>query len=556
MKKYILLLFLGLIGTLNAQEININVPVAIQEESTWCGIACSQSVLRYFGPYVRQCTIMEYVRRETLSYGIADCCEDVSQGCNAGGIDLYGSKGSVQAILSYFGTINSVVHPMLFPWKFEIGAYLRNKRPLIISLVNSSNGAGHSVVVHGIDLSNGKDNIYYMDPSDDENLGGLQKETYKKLTTGHQLPYSWRETLIIGDFIYPYHCFNLKCDGDEDGVDCGGSCDPCQAPPPPPNTCANCTKDPGEEQVDCGGASCPPCEDVPEERIITHTNQLRTEVTAFNKITAKDATTVKSGERVCFITEEEGEIILRPGFKVERGAIFTTQRWNDISGYGRICPKKLCLIAQISFYTFHILPPHSGHYYSLRIDDLLYAEKIEYAIYDSQERFIYDNVMDITYNGSIHIWDGKTGAITTQGIVIYYIICTVTYCNGSKYRYFHIFSINNDCHKNKSLTDDTENLAPAHFPGSDNFHIQDGVIAHTLSIIPNPNTGTFQVEANFSLSDIAHFKITNSLGATVYETQNLFSNTIQLQNSASGLHFVVAMLKDGTMLTQKMVIQK
>jgi len=41
-----------------------------------------------------------------------------------------------------------------------------------------------------------------------------------------------------------------------------------------------------------------------------------------------------------------------------------------------------------------------------------------------------------------------------------------------------------------------------------------------------------------------------------YETQNLFSNTIQLPASASGLHFVVVMLKDGTVLTQKMVIQR
>jgi len=72
----------------------------------------------------------------------------------------------------------------------------------------------------------------------------------------------------------------------------------------------------------------------------------------------------------------------------------------------------------------------------------------------------------------------------------------------------------------------------------------------------NPNPGTFQIETNFSLSDISNLKITNSLGATVYEVQNLFSNTIQLPTSVSGLHFVVAMLKTGTVLTQKMMVQR
>jgi hypothetical protein len=46
------------------------------------------------------------------------------------------------------------------------------------------------------------------------------------------------------------------------------------------------------------------------------------------------------------------------------------------------------------------------------------------------------------------------------------------------------------------------------------------------------------------------------LGATVYETQALTSNTIQLQTSATGTFFVVVILKDGTVLTQKMVVQR
>ena len=47
------------------------------------------------------------------------------------------------------------------------------------------------------------------------------------------------------------HCKNLKKDFDEEGIDCGGSCNDCVS-------CSNRIRDVGEEGVDCGG-SCPEC---------------------------------------------------------------------------------------------------------------------------------------------------------------------------------------------------------------------------------------------------------------------------------------------------------
>ena len=82
------------------------------------------------------------------------------------------------------------------------------------------------------------------------------------------------------------------------------------------------------------------------------------------------------------------------------------------------------------------------------------------------------------------------------------------------------------------------------------------VSRHQFYLLPNPNRGTFQVETNFPLSEISHLKITNTLGLTVYETKSIASNEIQLPNSVSGLYFVVMVLKDGTVLTQKMMVQK
>ena len=79
---------------------------------------------------------------------------------------------------------------------------------------------------------------------------------------------------------------------------------------------------------------------------------------------------------------------------------------------------------------------------------------------------------------------------------------------------------------------------------------------YIITIYSNPNSGTFQIETNFPLYEIDNFKITNLLGVSIFETQNLTSNTIQLPKSAPGLHFVIVYLKDGSVLSQKMMIQK
>jgi hypothetical protein len=77
-----------------------------------------------------------------------------------------------------------------------------------------------------------------------------------------------------------------------------------------------------------------------------------------------------------------------------------------------------------------------------------------------------------------------------------------------------------------------------------------------FNLYPNPNTGAFQLETNFPLSKIDNLIIKNLLGVTVYEAQNLTSNIIQLQNSPAGQYFVVMILKDGNVLTRKMMVQR
>jgi Zn-dependent metalloprotease len=77
-----------------------------------------------------------------------------------------------------------------------------------------------------------------------------------------------------------------------------------------------------------------------------------------------------------------------------------------------------------------------------------------------------------------------------------------------------------------------------------------------FTLFPNPNSGSFTIEANFPLTDIAHFKITNLLGVSMYDTKTLFTNYIQLPACPAGIYFVVMILKDGTALRQKMMIER
>ena len=76
-----------------------------------------------------------------------------------------------------------------------------------------------------------------------------------------------------------------------------------------------------------------------------------------------------------------------------------------------------------------------------------------------------------------------------------------------------------------------------------------------FKLYPNPNPGTFQLETNFSLTNIGNLKITNLVGTSIYDTQNVISHTIQLSHPTAGMFFVIMVLKDGTILTQKMIVQ-
>ena len=126
----------------------------------------------------------------------------------------------------------------------------------------------------------------------------------------------------------------------------------------------------------------------------------------------------------------------------------------------------------------------------------------------------------------------------------------------------YISSTNYSCdEKNLYLYHDQENEEShdhshsATLQTHQNLSLQEVIQNRKITIHPNPNNGSFTIDANFPLTDIGNLKITNLMGATVYETQKVASNTVQLQNPAKGTFFVVMILKDGSVLTRKMVVQ-
>ena len=246
--------------------------------------------------------------------------------------------------------------------------------------------------------------------------------------------------------------------------------------------------------------------------------------------------TIQSDAEVKYIAGNS--ITLKPGFHAQLGSLFQAKIEDNDEGCGYYPPINLvnwttraCIGDGLKF-----LITNATSYYV--------------KIFTTNMNSVYEGSGNIIGN-SVTVWSatGVTLGLYNATIIFYSPVEVIT-------KTYEIFV--ESC-SSLVLMGDTE---PPHQstdaflpPSSDNIIIQKDNTVTTFSIIPNPNPGAFQLETNFPLSHIAHLKITNLLGATVYESQKVTSSTIQLPNAATGTHFVVVMLKDGNVLTQKMVVQ-
>jgi hypothetical protein len=284
-------------------------------------------------------------------------------------------------------------------------------------------------------------------------------------------------------------------------------------------------------------------------------------VKAFNKITACCATTVASGNDVSFITENTGSIVLLPGFTAENGSNFRTQM-KDLSKDKRLCG---AICHDYTLPAGFTKPPNSLYIYNLN-----YALEFRCDIYKSNEEYICGEyiysyiISNIDSEGDFYIWDGLAGTGYNGSNVppdraYYKMKYSIYYCNGAANLNHKEHNFYVDYAYERSLPEESGETEPSpqFFPPNPNdIQLPSATAPPNFSIIPNPNTGSFQLETNFPLSDIASLKITNPLGITVYTDQDVIEHTLQLQNSSSGLYFVIVMLNDGSMLTQKMVVQR
>jgi hypothetical protein len=329
-----------------------------------------------------------------------------------------------------------------------------------------------------------------------------------------------------------------------------------------PDHCSDCEKNFDEEEMDCGGEDCPPCDHAPNKVILnTPTSNLPSDVRAIAEITAGNAAVkVLSGQNVTFTTA--GTINLLPGFEVQAGGNFSSVAKGGILGVTAACDE----YCNPPLWTSWSYIRHQDQFY---VEPVANAEKIYYEIYRSLYSdgsgvydWIFEETVNVIRDGRVYLWDlisGEEHPTCLKGNYCWYAIkLWVFTCKEKWVRYQpYTFIVNNVKGKSSNNEpEETENLETLLFQNLNNIPPQEETSSPTLTIIPNPNPGAFQLETNFLLSDIGNLKITNLLGVTVYESKNPASNTIQLPASISGQHFVVVNLKDGTVLTQKMMIQR
>lgn len=139
-------------------KIQIDVPVVTQEQTEWCWVGVSASILRYYSQTVTQCQIANFARTTATwhDFGKEDCCAKGAGACNYWNYN-YGREGSIEEILKKWG-VGSVGQAGTLTLA-QIATQLEAKRPFIIRWALVPSG-GHFIVGHGVSDSS----IHYMDP--------------------------------------------------------------------------------------------------------------------------------------------------------------------------------------------------------------------------------------------------------------------------------------------------------------------------------------------------------------------------------------------------------
>jgi hypothetical protein len=293
-----------------------------------------------------------------------------------------------------------------------------------------------------------------------------------------------------------------------------------------PAHCSNCVQDGDETGVDCGG-SCPPCQHAKNAVNYNYnTSSLPGTTRSFGAIDAGDATVeILSGQDVTFIAA--GDVTLKPGFHAKAGSNFKVQKAKTRKDAGADCGEfcephknRVCLDS----------PPNNDNYGW----NLANASSVSITIYQAKGTnmyAIYSSTITVETDGYHVLWDLTSGVNTnsfwTQDVFWYN--ANVTTCKGEERPITGSITLLNCL---KSLSSD-----------SGSFDVYESIIQDTISqnmnwlIFPNPNSGSFTVTSE-NFQQVKQIQVINPLGQIIYSMENPVGNTVTLPNGTKGTYFV------------------
>ena len=535
MKRILVVIILIMSFCGNAQTYNPEK--AAKYAQRWCnGRNTNQAdAAEWGGPYINYSLQIN---------GGKDCAAFVSQCLIYGGLDL--SKGTngngayVKSDKVIAGAAELVLHlekyqQTNFDEKIHYGLVANFDLGDPAFMGDNASYKRHSTICSSINGSNNKFSAHdaYKCDIDLPNCG---QSGWHYITSFH----------INVPVTIPAHCTNCKLDGDEIGIDCGGS--------------------------------CPPCDRVDYKNYNSNTspsNPLPKETHAIRGITAGNANVVVYPQhKVAFYSA--GTVDLLPGFGAESGSSFDVQPKT----------KRLDATADCNSYCDPFLPNlfnRIGYPFTLELTNASHVIVNIYQIphrWSSNIAHCYSNSFSPSQEGEVLIWDLNSGSprydatmmrIEFKNDFIYEFRAQIAIlsCQGRSFSYIYPFNVVDPSSSNISPMDDLSDieieilrermnlkgLEIMNEPLSENsFKHQEDDYENNISIYPNPNNGSFAIANNNINDPIQKVEIYNTVGQLIEVIESDF-HSIRLAASIQGT-LITRIYTSSGVCVKKIVVQK
>jgi hypothetical protein len=337
-----------------------------------------------------------------------------------------------------------------------------------------------------------------------------------------------------------------------------------------PAHCENCVQDGDETGIDCGG-SCPPCQHAPENKIYTVANEsqrLPAETYAISNITARDAVTVVAGSTVAFYTA--GSIDLLPGFEAKQGSGFSAQakkkRLEATADCNAYCDPDM------TYNGFTILPTYYPMQYELANASSITVSITQQVGTRNSTPLVYESTFAPPQDGSVVFWDlvsgspnyaenAKVGDRYIGGVHYanfqFYAIMWITPCQGGKpFEYKRTIYVQNlypasrsaQANSNSDTHSDNKLFAT---DGSDITDTPDDL----FFLYPNPTSGALTISSSEPLQAFSDLTLTNGSGQTVYGQKYLDNFTLSLPALPNG-EYILSVQINRQLVSRKVIIQR